>query len=59
MMQEKITLLEKQFSHEELHDIGETIEDSISYGPGKEIPVDEHGFFKGSFSVHVEWIFEE
>lgn len=45
------TVLEAVFSPDEVHEIGDNIEYALH-----DLPVDEHGFIKGSLIVKVEFV---
>lgn len=57
----KRVLLDKQYSAEELSDLGRDAEEAFNEDFTPEaagIPKDEHGFDKGTFKVSITWIAE-
>jgi hypothetical protein len=46
----KVVLLDKNYSSEELNDVGRDVDECFGYG---DIEIDEHGFSKGSYKITV------
>ncbi len=51
-------IFEKDYSEESLADLSEDVMDAI-YDNSLNLPVDEYGFRKGTFTVRVIWDDEE
>lgn len=45
-------IFEREYDGETLVDVEEDVYDAINYS---DLPVDEHGFIKGTFKVTISW----